>query len=159
MTRSQLFPHLLQGMLIVDVAGAVRIATVGTSQQSALQGSSKEKHQHDIFDNTGAHDAANFYRSLKHIAYHLQLSCGNKISEAIHTMTPVNIVIPSVPTGQPDPNNPTGQTLLPVSDIDIYLWKEQHKKASAKFDKYVIDMARAYIKHLPSMHTKPQEQT
>jgi hypothetical protein len=95
-TRSQLFPHLLQGMLIVDVTGAVRIATVGTSQQSALQGSSKEKHEHDIFNNTGAHNAANFFCSLKHIAYHLQLSCGNKVSEAICTMTPVNIVIPPV---------------------------------------------------------------
>jgi hypothetical protein len=99
MTRSQLFPHLLQGMLIMDVAGAVRITTIGTSQQSALQGNSKEKHEHNIFNNTGAHNAANFYRSLKHIAYHYQLSCGNKVSEAIRTMTLVNIVIPLVPTG------------------------------------------------------------
>jgi hypothetical protein len=101
--------------------------------------------EHDIFDNTGAYDATNFHRSLKHIADHLQMSCGNEVSEAIRMMTPVNITIPLVPTGKADPNDPTGKTLLPVSDIDIYLWKEQHKKASAKLDKYEIDMARAYI--------------
>ena len=30
--------------------------------------------EHDIFDNTGVHDAANFHRSLKHIADHLSNS-------------------------------------------------------------------------------------
>ena len=101
--------------------------------------------EHDIFDNTGYHDAANFHRSLKHIADHLQLTCGNELCEAIRTMTPVFINIPPVPTGKPDPNDSTGTTFLPVDDITIYLWKEQHKKASAKLDKYEIDMARAYI--------------
>ena len=35
--------------------------------------------------------------------------------------------------------------LSKVTSIDIYLWKEQHKKASAKLDKYKINMARAFI--------------
>jgi hypothetical protein len=63
----------------------------------------------DIFDNTGAHDAANFHRSLKHIADHLQLSCGNEICQAICTMTPVIITIPAVPTGEKDPNDSSGK--------------------------------------------------
>ena len=101
--------------------------------------------EHDIFDNTGFHDAANFHRSLKHIADHLQLTCSNKVCEAICTMTPVVINIPPVPKRVKDPNDSTGQTILPVDDITIYLWKEKHKKASAKLDKYEVDMARAYI--------------
>ena len=60
-------------------------------------------------------------------------------------MTPVVINIPPVPKELKDPNDSTGQTILPVDDITIYLWKEKHKKASAKLDKYEIDMARAYI--------------
>ena len=34
--------------------------------------------ENDIFDNTGAHDAAMFHRSLKHIADHIQLNYGNE---------------------------------------------------------------------------------
>jgi hypothetical protein len=60
-------------------------------------------------------------------------------------MTPVVITIPPVPKGMKDPNDSTGQTILPVGDITIYLWKEKHKKASAKLDKYEVDMARANI--------------
>ena len=101
--------------------------------------------EHDIFDNTGVHDAANFHRSLKHIADHLQLTCGNEVCKAIHTMTPVVINIPLVPKEMKDPNDSTGQIILPVDNITIYLWKEKHKKASAKLDKYEVDMARAYI--------------
>ena len=77
--------------------------------------------EHDIFDNTGVHDAANFHRSLKHIADHLQLTCSNKVCEAIRTMTPVVINIPPVPKEMKDPNDSTGQTILPVDDITIYL--------------------------------------
>ncbi len=58
---------------------------------------------------------------------------------------PVIITIPAVPTGKKDPNDSSGKTLLPVDNITIYLWKEKHKKASTKLDKYEIDMARAYI--------------
>ena len=101
--------------------------------------------EHDIFDNTGVHDAANFHRSLKHIADHFQLTCGNEVCEAIRTTTPVIITIPPVPTGTKDPNDSSGQTILPVDDITIYLWKEKHKNASAKLDKYEVDMARAHI--------------
>ncbi len=101
--------------------------------------------KHDIFDKAGVHDAANFHRTLKHIVDHLQLTCGNEVCKAICTMTPVVINIPPVPKGMKDPNDSTGQTILPVDDITIYLWKENHKKASAKLDKYEVDMARAYI--------------
>ena len=99
--------------------------------------------ENDIFDNTGAHDAAMFHRSLKQIADYIQLNYGNEVSEAIRTMTPVIIDIPPVPQDQPDPTNPSN--IIKVSEIDIYLWKEKHKKASAKLDKYETDMARAVI--------------
>ena len=93
----------------------------------------------------GVHDAANFHCSLKLIADHLQLTCDNKVCKAICTMTPVVITIPPVPTGAKDSNDSSGKTILPVDNITIYLWKENHKKASAKLDKYEVDMARAYI--------------
>jgi hypothetical protein len=101
--------------------------------------------ENDIFDNTGVHNATNFYCSFKQIADHLQLSCGNEVSEAIRMMTPIIIDIPAVPTVKPDPNDPLGVTMIPVTKIDIYLWKEKHKKASVKLDKYKEDMARAFI--------------
>jgi hypothetical protein len=101
--------------------------------------------ENNIFGNTGAHNAANFHHSLKHIADHLQLSCGNEVSEAIRTMTPVIIDIPAVPLVKPDPNDPSGVTMIPVTKINIYLWKEKHKKASVKLDKYEEDMACAFI--------------
>ena len=90
-------------------------------------------------------DAANFHRFFKCIADHLQLSCGNEVCEGIHTMTPFIITIPAVPTGTKDPNDSSGKTILPVDNITIYLWKEKHKKAFAKLDKYEIDMVRAYV--------------
>ena len=58
-------------------------------------------------------------------------------------MTPVIINIPAVPRDKPDPTDPS--KVIKVSEIDIYLWKEKHKKASAKLDKYETDMARAFI--------------
>jgi hypothetical protein len=61
-------------------------------------------------------------------------------------MTPVIIDIPTVPKEQPDPKDSSGKTMIPVSKIDIYPWKEKHKKTSAKLDKYKVDMARAFIK-------------
>ena len=48
-------------------------------------------------------------------------------------MTPVIIDIPVVPQDKQDPYDPS--KIIKVTDIDIYLWKEKHKKASAKFDK------------------------
>ncbi len=89
--------------------------------------------KNDIFDNTGARDAAMFHRSLKQIADYIQLNYGNKVSEAIQTMTIVIIDILAVPQDKQDPNDPS--KIVKVTDIDIYLWKEKHKKASAKFDK------------------------
>ena len=90
--------------------------------------------ENDIFDNTGTHDAAMFHRSLKQIADYIQLNYGNEVFEAIRTMTPMIIDIPKVPRDKQDPDDPN--TIIKVTDIDIYLWKEQHKKASAKLDKY-----------------------
>jgi hypothetical protein len=58
-------------------------------------------------------------------------------------MTPVIIDIPTVPQDKQDPDDPNN--IIKVTDIDIYLWKEKHKKASAKLNKYKTDMARAVI--------------
>jgi hypothetical protein len=81
-----------------------------------------------IFNNTGPHDAVNFHRSLKNIADYLQFIHGNDVSEAICNLTPVTITVPPIPQPTVDPG--IGQ-LLPVSVIKTYLWKEEHKKASA----------------------------
>jgi hypothetical protein len=58
-------------------------------------------------------------------------------------MTPVPITIPPAPTGQPDLNNPN--TALPVTDIEFYLWKQAHAKATKRKDEYDEHMAKAYI--------------
>ena len=58
-------------------------------------------------------------------------------------MTPVVIDIPDVPQDRQDPDDPNN--IIKVTDIDIYLWKENHRKASAKLDKYKTDMASACI--------------
>jgi hypothetical protein len=101
--------------------------------------------ENNIFDNTRAHNVANFYCSLKHIADHIQLSCGNEVSEVIRTMASVITDIPAVPMVKPDPNDPSGATMIPITDINIYLWKEKHRKAPIKLDKYKEGMARAFI--------------
>jgi hypothetical protein len=77
------------------------------------------------------------------IADYIQLNYGNKVSEAIRTITPLIIDIPTVPQDKQEPTDPS--KIIKVSDIDIYHWKEKHKKASAKNDKYETDMARAFI--------------
>jgi hypothetical protein len=86
---------------------------------------------------------AMFHHSFKQIADYIQLNYGNKVSETIRTMTPVIINIPAVPQDKQDPVDPS--KIIKVNDIDIYLWKEKHKKASAKLDKYKTDMARAFL--------------
>jgi hypothetical protein len=58
-------------------------------------------------------------------------------------MTPVIIDISAVPQDKQDSTDPSN--IIKVSDINIYLWKEKHKKAPSKFDKYETDMARAFI--------------
>ena len=80
--------------------------------------------EYDIFDNTGAHDAAMFHCSLKQIADYIQPNYGDEVSEAIQTMTPLIIDIPAVPQEKQDPTDTSKVTK--VSDIDIYLWKEKH---------------------------------
>ena len=67
----------------------------------------------------------------------------HEVSEAVRTMTPVIINIPTAPGDTTDPSDPSN--IIKASEIDIYLWKKKHKKASAKLDKYEIDMARAYV--------------
>jgi hypothetical protein len=84
-----------------------------------------------------------FHRSLKQIANYIQLNYGNEVSETIQTMSPMIIDIPAIPKDRQDPDDPN--TIINFTNIDIYLWKEQHKKASTKLDKYKTDMARALI--------------
>ena len=60
-----------------------------------------------ISNNTSAHDAAMFHRSLKQIADYIQLNYGNEVSEATRTMTPVIIDIPAVPKDNQDPDDPS----------------------------------------------------
>jgi hypothetical protein len=55
---------------------------------------------------------------------------------------PITITLPPIPQPMVDPG--TSQ-LLPVSEIKTYLWKEEHKKASTKKDKYEENMNKAYI--------------
>ena len=75
--------------------------------------------EHDIFDNTGSNDAAQFNKSLVQIADYLleKLGHGRDVSEAIRNMTEANIDIPSPPQGLPDPNDST--KTLPVDELQI----------------------------------------
>ena len=98
--------------------------------------------KNDIFDNTGPHDAALFHRSLKNIADHLQLIAGNDVSEAIRDMKLIIITIPPPPQPTVDP---TSGSTIPVSTIQEYLWKEDHKEAKGKKKKYDDNMQNAFI--------------
>jgi hypothetical protein len=97
----------------------------------------------DIFDNTGPNDAANFNKSLKNIADYLQLTLGNNVLEAVRNMAPMKIVIPPPPQGKTDPSD--ALKIIPVADIDFYLWKQEHSKASKKKDEYEDHTSKAYI--------------
>jgi hypothetical protein len=97
----------------------------------------------DVFDNTGQNDAALFNKSLKNIADYLQLSLGNDVSEAVRNMAPITITIPPPPQGAPDPNDATRR--LPISEVDLYLWKQEHSKASKKKNDYEDQLSKAYI--------------
>ena len=99
--------------------------------------------EEDTFDNTGLNDAAKFNKSLKNIADYFQLTLGNDVSEAVRNMSPVTIIVPPRPIGHPDPSDP--DRTLPVSDIDFYLWKHEHSKASKKKEEYDTHLAKAYI--------------
>ena len=61
----------------------------------------------------------------------------------MHNLTPVNIDIPRQPVGAVDPNDATKR--LPVTEVDLYLWKREHTKAQDRRDKYNENMAKAYI--------------
>jgi hypothetical protein len=95
----------------------------------------------DTFDNTGQRDAAQFNKSLKNIADYLQLNHGNDVSEAVRNLTPVNIAIPPKPKGAVDPSDATKR--LPITEVDLYLWKREHTKAQDRKDKYDENMAKA----------------
>jgi len=114
----------------------------GQQQGGKFKGKTKEIEQ-DTFDNTGHHDAAQFNKSLKNIAAYLQLNHGNDVSEAVRNLTPVNIAIPRQPMGAIDPSDATKR--LPVTEVDLYLWKREHTKAQDRQDKYDENMAKAYI--------------
>jgi hypothetical protein len=96
----------------------------------------------NTFDNTGPNDAANFYRLFKNIANYLQLQHGANVSKAVQKMSAITITIPAVPQPKLDP---TTKTTIPVTLIEEYLWKEDHKKMTARKDKYNKNMPMAYI--------------
>jgi hypothetical protein len=96
-------------------------------QSGKFKGKTK-KIKFNNFDNTGPHDATQFNKSLKNIADYLQLNHGNDVSEAVCNMTTVHIAIPLMPVGKIDPNDASGTTHLPVTDVDLYLWKCKHNK-------------------------------
>ncbi len=58
-------------------------------------------------------------------------------------MTPAYIILPDIP--QPKPNPTKLGELIPISEIDMYLWKQAHTKASKHKEKYDENMAKAYI--------------
>jgi hypothetical protein len=50
-------------------------------------------------------------------------------------MTTIYIAIPPVPVGKIDPNDASGTTRLPITNVDLYLWKCKHNKAQDCKDK------------------------
>ena len=61
----------------------------------------------------------------------------------MRNLTSVNIAIPHQPKGAVDPSDAT--KWLPVTEVDLYLWKREHTKAQDRKDKYDENMAKAYI--------------
>ena len=114
----------------------------GQQQGGKFKGKTKEIEQ-DTFDNTGQHDAAQFNKSLKNVADYLQSNHGSNVSESVRNLTPVNIAIPRQPMGAIDLSDATKR--LPVTEVDLYLWKREHTKAQDRQDKYDENMAKAYI--------------
>ena len=116
-----------------------RFHDVAAAHSGKFKGKIKDI-EFDLFDNTGLNDAANFNRSLKNIADYLQLQLRNDVFEAICNMMPMPSTIPPAPTGRPDPNNPN--VTLPVTNIELYLWKQGHVKAIKRKDEYDEHMAK-----------------
>ncbi len=124
--------------------GVLAIAGIKDISWEKFKGKTKEI-EFDTFNNTGPHDAAQFNKSLKNITDYLQFNHGNNVSEAVCNMTTIHIAIPPVPVGKIDPNDASGTTHLPVTNVDLYLWKREHNKAEDSKDKYNKNMAKAYI--------------
>jgi hypothetical protein len=97
----------------------------------------------DTFDNTGSHDAAMFNKSLKNVAEYLQFNHGNDVSEVVCNMLPGVITILNQPTGKTNPMDST--KTLPVTDVDLHIWKCKYSKAHDLKDKHDENMAKAYI--------------
>jgi hypothetical protein len=104
-----------------------------------------KKIKFDTFDNTGPNNAAQFNKSLKNIADHLQLTHGNYVSKAIRNMSAIIIMVPPTPQGTKDPANPMGKTILPITEVKLYLWNGGHAKAQDCKDKYDENMAKVFI--------------
>jgi hypothetical protein len=60
-------------------------------------------------------------------------------------MSPIIITVPPIPQGTKDPTNTMGKTILPVTEVGLYLWKREYAKAQGCKDKYDENMAKAYI--------------
>jgi hypothetical protein len=60
-------------------------------------------------------------------------------------MSPIIIKIPPTPQGNKDPANPTANTILLITEIDLYLWKQEHAKAHDCKDEYSKNIAKTYI--------------
>ena len=68
--------------------------------------------------NTGLHGAAQFNKSLKNIADHLQFFQGNSIPEAVRNMVPIKIDIPPSPQGKSSGTYQTSSILCQVIVTD-----------------------------------------
>jgi hypothetical protein len=103
--------------------------------------------KYNTFNNTGPHYAAQFNKPLKNIADHLQLIHENNVFKAVHNLLLIAIAIPPTPIGVKDPANKTGATLLPVTNVALYLSKLEHANAQDQKDKYDknMDIAKAYV--------------
>jgi hypothetical protein len=60
-------------------------------------------------------------------------------------MSPIIITVRSTPQGTKDSADPTGKTILPVTEVNLCLWKREHAKAQDCKDKYDEYMAKVYI--------------
>ncbi len=109
------------------------------NQSGKFKGKTKEI-EFNTFNIMGPHSAAQFNKSFKNIADHLQLVHGNDVSKAMRNMAPVKIDIPPAPQGRL-----SGSTILLVMQVELYLWKRDHAKAQDQKDKYDKNMTKAFI--------------
>jgi hypothetical protein len=68
---------------------------------------------------------------------------GNDVSKAVRNMTPIKIAIPPPPHGLPDPAD--SSKTLPILEVALYLWKQEHSKATKKKNDYNDQLSKAYI--------------